>query len=500
MKPGGKKHQLAMGLLPDAWRHCRRMAGSKSRVSGVRPSRVRQRRQAGNALVNPHRSPVIPLLRPGTGALRGSVKLCLLLLAIGLLAGASLRAAGLSGADVTNRVPPVLSLAIRCTNEVLQAGDEIPIEFIITNQGTNDYKYENRNYDRSGRMWEFKLTARTEAGVEVADPRSKGGGGMMGGLFGYAVLKPGQSLERVIPLNLWALVTEPGRYGVTGVYVADNPEATSLTSTPITVTVRPRTAAEMDDYIGGLTNALAARLRGGSSPDGNSRWAALGTEELVRKLMYTGSSNMVPALLPLTGAPGNGGFWAWHALLEYVPQSPEIRQAIIQTALGRAPGALGSLASLLIAYGGSADEVKPLIERSLAADRPSDWADGARLARHFGDDTFVPRLAAIANTPGGVGRIEAIEALTADRTDEGVRTLLQLMRDADPALCWRLAAALQYAFQPRPGAASQPLRKEDFAALDFQPLIDRLLASTNYSDQVMGQAIQRQFVISPKAP
>ena len=199
-------------------------------------------------------------------------------------------------------------MAIRCTNEVLQAGDEIPIEFIITNQGTNDYKYENRNYDRSGRMWEFKLTARTEAGVEVAGPRSKGGGGMMGGLFGYAVLKPGQSLERVIPLNLWALVTEPGRYGVTGVYGADNPEATALTSTPITVTVRPRTAAEMDDYIGGLTNALAARLRGGSSPDGNSRWAALGTEELVRKLMYTGSSNMVPALLPLTGAPGNGGF------------------------------------------------------------------------------------------------------------------------------------------------------------------------------------------------
>ena len=422
-----------------------------------------------------------------------------LLLAAGLLIGVNLPPAGLSGDAVSNRISPTLSLSIRCTNTVLAAGDEIPIEFIITNQGTNDYKYPNRTYDRGGRMWEFKLIARTASGAGVMDPRANGGGGMMGGLSSSAVLKPGQSFERVIPLNLWALVTEPGQYVVTGLYSSDYPQAVSLTSAPITLTVQPRTPAEIDDYLGSLTNELAARLRG-QGPAGNSRWAALGTEELVRKLMYTGSEKIAPALLPLIGRSGNDAFWAWLAMQDYVPHSPDIRQAIIQSATGRAPGSIDSLANLLIAYGGPAEEVRTLIARSLAPDRPPDWAAGARLARHFCDDAFNPRLIAIANTPGAGGRMEAIEALTANRTDDGVRTLKQLMHDSDRSLCWQLAAALQNAFQFRPGQPGRPLRQDDFTAQDFQPLIDQLLASSKYADQVMGQAIRRQFVTSPTQP
>jgi hypothetical protein len=44
----------------------------------------------------------------------------------------------------TEIATPALSLAIRCTNAVLKAGDEISIEFRITNIGTNDYKYADR--------------------------------------------------------------------------------------------------------------------------------------------------------------------------------------------------------------------------------------------------------------------------------------------------------------------------------------------------------------------
>jgi hypothetical protein len=37
-----------------------------------------------------------------------------------------------------------ISLSIRCTNAVWKVGDEIPIEFLITNHGANGYEYANR--------------------------------------------------------------------------------------------------------------------------------------------------------------------------------------------------------------------------------------------------------------------------------------------------------------------------------------------------------------------
>lgn len=46
----------------------------------------------------------------------------------------------------------VLSLEIRCATNVFKVGDEIPIRFIISNRGSVDCKYNDRNYDRGGRM------------------------------------------------------------------------------------------------------------------------------------------------------------------------------------------------------------------------------------------------------------------------------------------------------------------------------------------------------------
>ena len=51
-----------------------------------------------------------------------------------------------------------------------KAGDEIPIEFIISNLGTQDYKYENRTYDRSGRMNEYQLSAKQADGGVPSRP------------------------------------------------------------------------------------------------------------------------------------------------------------------------------------------------------------------------------------------------------------------------------------------------------------------------------------------
>jgi hypothetical protein len=371
--------------------------------------------------------------------------------------------------------PLALSLTLRCPNPVIKAGDEIPIEFTVTNRGPGDYQYSNRTYDRSGRIIEYQLTARTESGEPVPDPRANDQGGIAGGLSAFAVLHPAESFSKIIPLNLWALVKEPGRYVVTGTYYG---QSQSLTSAPITLTVQPRTEAEMDAYLRSLTNQLATAA----------------TEDLVRQLMYTGSPKMVPALLPLIGASGNVGFWTFHALADYAPHTPEVRQMLIAAATERGLGANPSLAPLLMNFGGTLDEVKPLIERSLAADHPQDWAAGAQLAQDFGDDAFNPRLIAIATTPGSDARGNAIFALAQNRTDEGVQTLKSLMNDPDPKILLPLTQTVLNAGMAARGSLGKPLRTNDFTAADVRPLIKRLLASdTQNPDEIWAQELVRRF-------
>src|SRR5262245_42267222 len=93
----------------------------------------------------------------------------------------------------TNAFPPVLSLAIRCTNAVLKAGDEISIEFRVTNRGSNDYAFNDRDYDRSGRMGEYWLAAANAAGQIVPDPRTLGPKfWISGGISDPRTLRPGE--------------------------------------------------------------------------------------------------------------------------------------------------------------------------------------------------------------------------------------------------------------------------------------------------------------------
>jgi hypothetical protein len=220
-------------------------------------------------------------------------------------------------------VTPVLSLSIRCTNDVVKAGDEIDIEFRITNRGTNDYKYPNRTYDRSGRMPEYNLVATNSSGEAVPDVFKVGGFG--GGGFQYATLKPGESFTKIITLNCWALIKGPGRYVVVGAY-------RTVSSDPITVTVLPRTAQEMDAYISDLTNQIASLSPKQIFPYGPYSTGSIGPtpqmDELLEKLTYTCDPKIVPALLNTMYLPGHGGFWESEAILDYVPRSEEIRKAL----------------------------------------------------------------------------------------------------------------------------------------------------------------------------
>jgi ankyrin repeat protein len=379
---------------------------------------------------------------------------------------------------------PVLLLSIRCTNDVVKAGGEIDIEFRITNTGTNDYKYENRTYDRSGRMNEYQLVATNSSGQAVPDPRANDKGFRMGGGgFQYATLKPGESFIKVIPLNRWALVKEPGRYIVVGTYISSafGTNFTTVNSDSINVTVQPRTPQEMDAYISDLTNQLESKLTGNLNPVANeSRPPDPAINELVTKLMFTCNPKIVPCLLnSMCDYGSGGGFWEHEAIMYYVPHSEETKQAILAAANAWGLGRNWSLASLLREFDFGKKEMKPLIERALAPDNEPGWAPGADLARQFPDDEFTARLVAIAKTPREIAQTAAIEALAYNRTDEGVKTLKELMSDPHEKIWTPLAFAIQNAYNYRHDSTGRPLRPDDFTAKDFKPLIQHLMSSDN---------------------
>jgi len=389
--------------------------------------------------------------------------------------------------------PPVLSLAIRCTNDVVKAGDEIAIEFRITNRGTNDYKYPNRTYDRSGRMPEYMLVATNGSGEAVPDVLKVGGFG--GGGFQYAFLKPGESFTKVIPLNRWALIKGPGRYDVTGTYhaevVSNNPAVSSgpfissipIASDPIAVNVLPRTEAEMDAYISDLTNQIASLSPKQIYPYGPYPPGSIGPtpelDKLLEKLTYTCNPKIVPTLLNTMYLPGHGGFWESEAIRFYVPHTAEVRNAVIEAATGHGLGPNGTMSYLLKEFNCTKEEMKPLIERALAPENEQEWATGAGLAQQFGDDAFTERLVAIAITPRNNAQTAAIDALAYNRTDEGVKTLKELLSDPHQNIWTPLAFAIQNAYNYRRDTMGRPLRPDDFIAEDMKPLIEHLMSPDN---------------------
>jgi hypothetical protein len=369
-----------------------------------------------------------------------------------------------SPATVTDA--PLLSLIIRCTNAVVKAGDEIPIEFRITNRGTNDYKYADRTYDRSGRMDEYSLIAKTESGKVVSDPRSLYKAGWFGGgLFGYQVLKPSESFTKIIPLNRWALINEPGRYVVVGTYPSSiySTISTVISSAPISITVLPRTPQEMADYIKDVTNQIA------TLPAGHDSHGKKELDALVMKLMFTCSPRIVPTLLKTMYEyePGYGGFWESEALLFYVPRSDETKQAMIATAAKR--GLAEGMQHVLTEYGCRSEELEPLIERSLAAENPQSWAAGALAAQQYANDVFTPRLIAVATEPQNAARERAIYALAANRTDESVKTLKALLDDPDPKIRETTERAIRISYSSRGIWQGRQLKVEDFDEKYRQP-------------------------------
>ena len=241
--------------------------------------------------------------------------------------------------------PSALSVQIRCTNADLKVGDEISIEFIISNHGTQDYKFVDGNRDRSDPMAGYGLTAWTASGDRVGDPRPTNYGETGTGWGSFVVLSPGQSFTNVIPLNRWAFIKAPGQYKVAGTFTPETYTDYShygargdiLASASITIKLSPRPQEEMDAYIHGLSNAAVRWMKGHPGQTGPD------LDNLVKKLMYTCSPEIVPTLLRTayeagagTGAYGEG-YWAHEALSFYVPHTDEVRKAIIAAAASHGP-------------------------------------------------------------------------------------------------------------------------------------------------------------------
>ena len=395
-----------------------------------------------------------------------------------------------------------LSLEIRCRTNVFKAGDEIPIKFIISNHRSEYYGYwRSRN---SGRMDEFELAAKTASGGSVPDPfaqfaaRRQYPGGDAQGVLGH-----GESFTKTIVLNRSALIKAPGRYEVTGSYHTDTDfprfrtNRGTLVAAPISIMVLPRTQEEMDGYIKGLTNQIAAALAGKPPAD-------QGLEELMEKLMYTCSPEIVPTVLRTMNEAGSkvdlDDFGVREALLCYVPHTEETVNAVIAEAFK--PDMNWKRYYLLKDYDISHDQMKQIIGRTLESDNNWEWVLGATLAANVCyDDSFTARLTAIAlhsnasHEPWNDSRGAALNALACNRTDAGLKTLKTLLNNPDRNLSSALAEALLHGFNSQPKTPSaRPVRPEDFDAREVKPLIERMLASPNRPWEVStGQSLAALF-------
>ncbi|WP_309386701.1 HEAT repeat domain-containing protein [Cerasicoccus frondis] len=345
-----------------------------------------------------------------------------------------------------------LTLSITCEQDAFSLGDEIPVVFTITNAGNEVYEYGDRNYDRSGRMPEYRLVATNANGEAAPDPRAKIGIYSMGGLTQPRELKPGESFSKTIALNRWALL-EPGIYEVTGFYGHDpfgaQDAAGQVASVPIAITILPRNDEAMATYIDELTAQLQA------TTDDQERAA------LTKKLMYTQHPLSAQPLLWAAYQDGSG-YWADEGLRHYLPHSKEVMQQIIHSAYEH--GLSSSMLTILEEEEIDREILLTLIEISLAESHPNTWPTGGLGAQKYGDDRFSERLIAIANQSEHQGRAQAIHALANHRNAQNILALRSLLEDSDPRVRKDTHSAIYYAINSRGNATGEPMLKIDFPA------------------------------------
>jgi hypothetical protein len=374
------------------------------------------------------------------------------------------------GLDIHANEPskPNLTLTIHRPKDEIKQGDEIPIVFTITNNGESPYSYDKRNYDRSGRRWEYKLVAKRDDGTVIPDPRENYKEGIGGGLTsGIGNIKTGESFSKTIALNRWALINEPGCYTVAGTYyyVIEEPDAKKVKgrrrvkevpvdSEPIRITVKPRTDKEMWDYISELSNKLEAI----KTPP-TWRTTREEREELIKKLIYTCDRRIVQTLIDLMYEDyhRNDAFWAKEGFVCYLPHDLEIKKVVLEVAKKRGLGRY--MQTVLESFDCSEEEFKEIIEISLASENLEILSAGVGAAHEHPHDEHIPQLIAIAtdaNRPEPnrsvypIERHRAIYAIAFNRTDEGVEALEGFLKDPEDRIRRATENAIMGAYKRHP--------------------------------------------------
>ena len=115
----------------------------------------------------------------------------------------------------------------------------------------------------------------------------------------------------------------------------------------------------MHDYVTGLTNQIAARLPVQPDQTGSRDDPVL--EQLLEKLIYTLSPDMIPTLIEIICEPdriANVDFFTCDGLVNYAPHSEETRKTIVEAA-GHSDGNIKQeLKYLLDCYDSNNEETK----------------------------------------------------------------------------------------------------------------------------------------------
>jgi hypothetical protein len=358
----------------------------------------------------------------------------------------------------TRERPYALDLRLDCSQQNILIGDEIPIVFTITNRDKDPFTCDDRNGDRSGRLYEYELVARYADGTAVPDPREQGLPVIGGGLSsGRNTLRTDGSFQKTIALNRWARITKPGRYSVTGIYhygVRDTDRKQEegvvftkdirVRSSPIVIEVGPRSRGEMGRYI----HDLIVRLE---SPGGRQDWET-GQEraKLAARLAYTCDRRIVPTMLDLMydKSSVNAGFEGWQALCCYVPPDEGIRTAVLNAIKTR--GLIYSMGTVMKRLGVSEADAAEVIRTSLASNDREAVSAALAVMQEYPADEHASRLVAIALDPNSILPHGSTYALAMHRTDEGVAALRKLLSDPDPDVRKNTLSSIRAAYWVHP--------------------------------------------------
>ena len=372
----------------------------------------------------------------------------------------------ISGVWANNNVEHDLVLTIHCPQRNIKQGDEIPIVFTITNNGSSAHSFEKRNYDRSGRIWEYELVAKYQDGMKVPDPRENYEEGIGGGLGGgERRIGPGHSYSRTITLNQWALINKPDRYSVIGIYSysirdtdAYNKYGTyrsrtiRVKSAPIEIVVKSRGHWRMGWHIKSLIKKLK-KIKPSRKQEVVQQKTAI-----IAKLAYTCDNRIIPTLLDLMyrNYHNNEVSMAQRAFF-YLPKDIQTKKMLINKAMtrGMAPG----MQFVLKMFDCSKDEFRDIIAVNINSENVDFRNEAIMAAQEYPDDLHMPHLISIAldnsrvepdHPSAAIERHRAIYAISHNRTDEGVKALKTLLDDSKKGICRTTQDAIRNAYQRHP--------------------------------------------------